>query len=280
MQGTTHIELSGILTKDAELRYTPSGLAILELSLAGSTPTPTYDGTPARTTTWYHRATTFGTFAETIADDVKAGTAVYLTGTLRFREWTSQQGEKRNTVDVHVSTLKILAPPPTDRIRTDAKGQGILLGATNRVLLMGNATRAPELRYTSNGNPVTNPGLAVNEKIKDNEITGFYNLTAWGALAESLAQSVQKGAPIVATGKLTSDSWTDRDGNRRFGTGITIDTYELVARPNDTPSAARPAAPAPAATTATAPQEPQRPTTPMGQPSIEDEFPPEEDLPF
>lgn len=276
MQGMTHLELSGILTADAELRYTPSGLAILTFTLAGATPVPSGDDTPDRHVSWYHRCTMFGAFAEAMADDLKAGTAAYTTARLRYRTWETQQGEKRSGVDIHVDTFKVLDPPPPNRLRHDRSGQTLLLGAVNRALAMGNLTRAPELRYTQAGNPVTNTALAVNEKVKDQEITGFYDLTAWGSTAERLAEGAQKGAPLIATGRLQGTSWTDRAGNKRYGTTITLDAFELVARPNDDATTARPAAGAAPA----APGERQRPTAPTGPASIEDEFPPEEDLPF
>ena len=90
----------------------------------------------------------------------------------------------------------------------------------NRVLLIGNLTKDPELRYTPNGVAVANLRLAVNRKYKDKagewkEDTCFVTVTAWDKQAEVCNQYLQKGRPVFIEGRLQSRSWETNDGQKR-----------------------------------------------------------------
>ena len=90
----------------------------------------------------------------------------------------------------------------------------------NKVLLIGNLTKDPELRYTPNGVAVANLRLAVNRKFKDRtgelkEDTCFVTVTAWDKQAEVCNQYLQKGRPVFIEGRLQSRSWETNDGQKR-----------------------------------------------------------------
>lgn len=94
------------------------------------------------------------------------------------------------------------------------------MASLNKVLLIGNLTKDPELRYTPNGVAVANLRLAVNRKFKDKagewkEDTCFVTVTAWDKQAEVCNQYLQKGRPVFIEGRLQSRSWETNDGQKR-----------------------------------------------------------------
>jgi single-strand DNA-binding protein len=89
----------------------------------------------------------------------------------------------------------------------------------NLVVLMGNLTRDPELRATSNGQSVCNFSLALNRSYKDasgnwQEATDYIDVIAWGPLGERVQQYVTKGRPVLVSGRLQNRTW-EQDGQKR-----------------------------------------------------------------
>jgi single-strand DNA-binding protein len=91
----------------------------------------------------------------------------------------------------------------------------------NTITLVGNVTRDPELRYTPTGQANLRIGLAVNRMWNDRqtnerkEQTSFFNVTAWGSLAENAGESLSKGSRIVVTGRLEQRSYETPDGEKK-----------------------------------------------------------------
>lgn len=101
--------------------------------------------------------------------------------------------------------------------------------SVNKVILVGNVGKDPEVRYTPNGLPVANFSLATNEKFKNRneewqERTEWHRVVAWQRLAEIVGEYVAKGSKVYVEGKLQTTSWEDRQsGERKYRT-------EIVAR--------------------------------------------------
>ena len=103
----------------------------------------------------------------------------------------------------------------------------------NRVQLIGNLTRDPELRYTPNGTAVCSFGLATNrswttdtgEKHEESE---FHNIVAWNKLAELCSQFLSKGRKVYVEGRLSNRTWTAQDGQQRNRTEVVIDDMILL----------------------------------------------------
>src|SRR5579859_3341162 len=90
------------------------------------------------------------------------------------------------------------------------------MASFNKVILAGNITRPPELRYTPAGKAVCEIGLAVNEKWTDaagekRENVCFVDCTAWAGTAETISKHLRKGDPILLEGKLRLESWEDKN---------------------------------------------------------------------
>jgi single-strand DNA-binding protein len=92
------------------------------------------------------------------------------------------------------------------------------MASFNRVILVGNLTRDPELRYIPSGTAVTDVGLAVNDRRKNAqgewvEDTTFVDVTLWGRTAEVASEYLNKGAPVLIEGRLKLDTW-EKDGKK------------------------------------------------------------------
>jgi single-strand DNA-binding protein len=103
----------------------------------------------------------------------------------------------------------------------------------NRVLLMGNLTRDPELRYTPNNTPVCSFGVAINRKWRSqdgqqNEETTFVDCEAWARTAEVINQYLGKGKPIFIEGRLRLDQWQDKDGGNRSKLKVVVESFEFI----------------------------------------------------
>lgn len=105
--------------------------------------------------------------------------------------------------------------------------------SVNKVILLGNVTREPELKATANGQAVCTFGLATNRIWKDasgekQSLAEYHNLVAWGGLAEFCGQNVHKGKPIYVEGYLKTRSWDGPEGSKIFRTEIVIENLVLL----------------------------------------------------
>ena len=107
------------------------------------------------------------------------------------------------------------------------------MASLNKVLLIGNLTKDPELRYTPNGTAVTNLRIAVNRKFKDRtgelkEDTCFITVTAWDKQAEICNQYLHKGSPVFVEGILQSRSWETNDGQKRSTIDVRAERIQFL----------------------------------------------------
>lgn len=105
----------------------------------------------------------------------------------------------------------------------------------NKVFLIGNLTRAPELRYTPASVAVANLGLAVNRRFRDKngdfkEDVCFLTVTVWDKQAEACCQFLQKGSPIFVEGVLQSRSWETSDGQKRSTIDVRAERIQFLGK--------------------------------------------------
>jgi single-strand DNA-binding protein len=103
----------------------------------------------------------------------------------------------------------------------------------NRVILAGNLTRDPELRFTGSGIPVCDFGLAVNRVRSKNEEVDFFDITAWRELGETIANYKKKGDPILVEGRLQFRTWEAQDGGKRNKVDVVADNVQFLGRAGD-----------------------------------------------
>jgi single-strand DNA-binding protein len=90
----------------------------------------------------------------------------------------------------------------------------------NRVEIIGNVGKEPEMRFTPSGSPVTSFSVAVNSKFKETESTEWFNIVTWNKLAESCNQYLTKGQQVFVEGRLQTRSWEDNDGQKHYKTEV------------------------------------------------------------
>ena len=107
-----------------------------------------------------------------------------------------------------------------------------MAGSYNRVILVGNLTRDPEIRYTQSGKGVTKFTLAVNNP-RNREETTFVDIVAWDRLGETCNTYLKKGMNALVEGRLVIRSYDDKDGNKRKATEVVIDNMQMLGSPRD-----------------------------------------------
>ncbi len=109
----------------------------------------------------------------------------------------------------------------------------------NRVLLIGNLTRDPELRVTPKGSSICQFGLAVNRTFKDGagqtrEETTFIDVEAWGRQGEVISKYCTKGRPLFVEGRLRFDSWEDKNtGQKRSRLSVVLENFQFIGGRGD-----------------------------------------------
>jgi single-strand DNA-binding protein len=98
----------------------------------------------------------------------------------------------------------------------------------NRVVLAGNLTRDPELRFTNDGIPVCSFGLAVNRVRSRSEEVDFFDISAWRELGETIANYKKKGDPILLEGRLQFRTWEAQDGSKRSKVDVVADNIQFL----------------------------------------------------
>ena len=102
-----------------------------------------------------------------------------------------------------------------------------MAGSYNRVILVGNLTRDPEIRYTQSGKAVTKFTLAVNNP-RNKEETTFVDIIAWDRLGETCNTYLKKGSNTLVEGRLVIRSYDDKDGQKRKATEVVIDNMQML----------------------------------------------------
>jgi single-strand DNA-binding protein len=107
----------------------------------------------------------------------------------------------------------------------------------NKVILVGNLGRDPEIRYTPDGTPVCNFSMATTEKSKKDgqpvEVTTWFRVTLWRRQAEVASQYLTKGKPVYIEGRLRVEEYTDREGKTRHTLEVTATDMQFIGGGND-----------------------------------------------
>jgi single-strand DNA-binding protein len=124
------------------------------------------------------------------------------------------------------------------------------MASLNKVFLIGNLTRPPDLRYTPSGTAVVDLRLAVNRQYTTQggdrrEETCFLTVVVWGKQAEASAQYLDKGSPVMVDGRLQTRDWEGKDGQKRNVVEVVAERIQFLGRPKGGAPAAAPGEPEP-----------------------------------
>jgi len=112
------------------------------------------------------------------------------------------------------------------------------MAGVNRVILVGNLGKDPEVRYLEGGTAVANFPLATSESYKDKsgnrvDQTEWHNIVVWRGLAEIAEKYLKKGMQVFIEGKIRTRSWQDKEGNKRYTTEIIADNLTMLGKKED-----------------------------------------------
>ena len=104
----------------------------------------------------------------------------------------------------------------------------------NRIIIVGNLGRDPELRYTPQGSAVCSFSVATNEKRRDKtgelqDVTTWFRVTLWNKQAENASKYLTKGSPVYIEGRLRIEEWTDRDGKNRYTLEVNATDMQFIS---------------------------------------------------
>lgn len=149
------------------------------------------------------------------------------------------------------------------------------MASFNKVMLMGNLTRDPELRYTPKGTAVAEIGMAINRVYKtaegqEREEVCYVNIEVWGRQAETAGEYLTKGSPVFVEGELKYESWTNKEGKKQSTLKVRGERIQFLGRPKNAEFKEGGRSSRPAPSDADVPAS-----------AVQDEAPPEEDdIPF
>ncbi len=111
------------------------------------------------------------------------------------------------------------------------------MGSVNKVILIGNLGKDPEVRHLEGGAAVANFPIATSEVYKDKagnrvEHTEWHNIVLWRGLAETAEKYLKKGNQVFIEGRIKTRTWEDKEGNKRYSTEIVADTMTLLGKPS------------------------------------------------
>ena len=156
------------------------------------------------------------------------------------------------------------------------------MASFNRVILMGNLTRDPELKYIQSGTAVTEIGLAVNDRKKTPsgewiEETTFVEITLWGRIAEIVSEYCAKGRPILVEGRLKLDTW-ETDGQKRSKLRVVGEQVQLLGSRDGGSGGGGGSREGGSYNRPSAPRQQQQPSG--GYDAYDQQGPPDDDVPF
>ena len=232
MFSLNRVSIIGYQTQPVEVRQTPGGASVTDLNLVVPYTFKSESGEMLKGK-GFHTITVWGPMADVAGQYVKPGSQVFVSGRLQTDSWEdTQSGEKRSKTKM-VALDMILLDPKDGQLQAPGNAPNVC-NAVNHAEVIGNVTRDPEMRTTTNGQQVLTLGVATNERWKDKasgetkERTEFHNVVVWGDLAEEVSRSVKKGNRVYVSGRVQTRSWETNTGGKRTTTEIVSDSVCLL----------------------------------------------------
>lgn len=271
MYSYNRVHIVGYQTQPVDIRQTPGGSSVTDLNLVVPYTFKSEQGELLEGK-GFHTVTVWGPMADIAGQFVKQGSQIFISGRLQTDSWEDQQsGEKRSKTKI--IALDMILVDPRDGQLPPLQGAKEVAGAINRADILGNVTRDPELRTTTNGQQVLTLGVATNDRWKDKasgedkERAEFHDIVIWGDLAKEAATHIKKGSRVFASGRVQTRSWETPNGAKRYTTEIVADTVKMLGVGHRAVQDAAPMASESFNQTQSAPSAPQR--EPVAVPEVQ-----------
>jgi len=232
MFSLNRVHIIGYQTQPVEVRQTPGGASVTDLNLVVPYTFKSEAGETLKGK-GFHTVTLWGPMADVAGQYLKPGSQVFIAGRLQTDSWEDEKsGEKRSKTKVVGQDFILLDPKDGQMPAPD--GAPNVCNVVNHAEVIGNVTRDPEMRTTTNGQQVLTIGVATNESWKDKatgekkDRTEFHNVVIWGDLAEEVSSTIKKGNRVYASGSVQTRSWETQSGSKRTTTEIIADSVCLL----------------------------------------------------
>jgi single-strand DNA-binding protein len=223
-RGMNKVMVIGFVERGPEMRRGPDGQAVTSIGVSAQRRWTTNAGEPRQSTAWFH-IVAWGSLAESASRLILEGERIYAQGYLQTRQW--EDGEGQRQVRTEVVAEKLIPMGPCDAADENRLGHEIedLPLCLNRMMVIGNLGRNPEMRYTPGGQAVTSFSIAATRKLtaasgQRQDATEWFNVISWGSLAEICNQYLGRGSRVYVEGELRTRGWEQPDGRKHFRTEL------------------------------------------------------------
>ena len=223
-RGMNKVMLIGFVGRDPEMRYTSGGQPVTTFSVSTNRRWTTSDGEARESSEWFNTVT-WGSLAETASLRLHKDQRIYLEGHLQTRSWDDADGQRHFRTEVIANRLILLDSGAGSAELTGADETEDMPLCLNRVMIIGNLGRDPEMRYTPSGQAVTSFNVAATRTWTTSagerrNSTEWFNVVAWGNLAEICNQYLTKGRRVYVEGELRTYGWEEPNGKKHFRTEL------------------------------------------------------------
>lgn len=222
-RGMNKVMVIGHVVRPPEMRRASDDQPVVSFALATIRRWKTSAGEAREATEWFN-VVAWGNLAETASAQLCRDQRVYAQGHLQTRRWEDREGHRHVRTEVVADRLIPLDFREDDLAAPPDEGEELPL-CLNRVMVIGNLGRDPEMRYTPGGQAVTSFSLAATRKWTTpnsdrRDATEWFNIVSWGSLAEICNQYLTKGRRVYVEGELRTRTWDQPDGSRHFRTEL------------------------------------------------------------
>ncbi len=231
-RGMNKVVVIGFVQRDPELRHTASGQAVASFSVSTTRNWTTNAGQTRESTEWFN-VVGWGSLAKAASKRVHKGQRIYAQGHLQTRKWEDAEGQRQIRTEV-VANMLIPMDGPDEVTEAGSAGDSEELPlCLNRVMVIGNLGRDPEMRYTPGGQALTSFSLAATRTWttaarERRDATEWFNIVTWGSLAEICNQYLVKGRRVYVEGELRTRGWEQPDGRKHFRTEVVADEMIML----------------------------------------------------
>jgi len=229
-RGLNKVMIIGFVERDPGLDYMPDGRPVTSFCVSTDRRWTTSTGEKRKSTEWFN-VVAWGSLAEAASQRLRKNRRVYAEGHLQTRSWEDADGQRHFRTEMVADKLI----PMDDReaiaqenLTNDNEQTPLCL---NRVTIIGNLGRDPEMRYTPGGQAITSfslattrPWIPANDARRDT--TEWFNVVSWGNLAEICNKYLTKGRRVYIEGELRTRGWEQPDGKKHFRTELV--TNEMI----------------------------------------------------
>lgn len=249
-RGMNRVMLIGYVGRDPEMRYTSNGQPVTTFSISTNRRWTTSEGQARESSEWFN-AVAWGSLAEAAGANLRKDQRAYVEGHLQTRSWDDAEGQRQFRTEVIATKLILLGNP--EPILPDEPVPASLAQASeemplclNRVTIIGNMGRDPEMRYTPSGQAVTSFNVAATRTWttasgERRSSTEWFNVVAWGNLAEICNEYLTKGRRVYVEGELRTYGWEEPNGKKHFRTELVASEMIMLGpRPAPAPGGVGP----------------------------------------